>query len=222
MIHQYAFSKFDDSFYSNDPEINKYMKIVFMENYGVSLAELIIPATDVSEQISLAGKEASGTSNMKFMMNGALTLGTLDGANVEINERVGDENSFIFGLKVKDVEKINHDGSYDPWKIYNSDKKIRRVLDSLFNGPWCEGISDRFRGIFNEVMNRNDEYMILKDFDSYLDASSKIETYYLDRDAWCKSVVINIAESGYFSSDRTIEEYNRDIWHLRKVDFNNK
>ena len=207
---------------NNDPEISKYMKIVFMENYGVSLAELIIPATDVSEQISLAGKEASGTSNMKFMMNGALTLGTLDGANVEINERVGDENSFIFGLKVKDVEKINHNGSYDPWNIYNSDKKIRRVLDSLFNGPWCEGVSDRFRGIFNEVMNRNDEYMILKDFDSYLDASSKIETYYLDRDAWCKSVVINIAESGYFSSDRTIEEYNRDIWHLRKVDFNNK
>lgn len=204
---------------NNDPEVNKYMKVVFIENYGVSLAELIIPASDISEQISLAGKEASGTSNMKFMMNGALTLGTLDGANVEINELVGDENSFIFGLKVEEVEKIKHDGSYNPWDEYNSNQKVRRVLDSLFNGPWCEGQENRFRSIFDEVMNHNDEYLILKDFNSYLKACKDIETYYTKRDEWCKSSIINIAKSGYFSSDRTIAQYNDEIWHLKPINF---
>ena len=206
---------------NNDPEVNKYIKIVFMENYGVSLAEKIIPATDISEQISTAGKEASGTSNMKFMMNGALTLGTLDGANVEISDRVGDKNAFIFGLKVQDIEKINKQGSYNPWDEYNNNKYIRRVLDSLFNGPWCYGEENKFRAIFDEVMNHNDEYFILKDFDSYLKESKKIEEYYLKEEEWAKSCLINIAMSGYFSSDRTIEEYNRDIWHLRKIPSNN-
>lgn len=210
------------SIVNNDSEVNEFMKIVFIENYGVSLAELIIPATDVSEQISLAGKEASGTSNMKFMMNGALTLGTLDGANVEINEKVGDEHSFIFGLKVKDVENLKNNGKYSPWDVYNKNSNIRRVLDSLFNGPWCEGKQDRFRSIFDEVMNKNDEYFILQDFDSYLIASKAIEEYYKNRDAWCKSCVVNIAESGYFSSDRTIEQYNNDIWHLKKINFDKK
>ncbi len=204
---------------NNDPEVSKYMKVVFMENYGVSLAELIIPASDVSEQISTAGKEASGTSNMKFMMNGALTLGTLDGANVEINERVGDENSFIFGLKVKDIEDIKASGSYNPWDLYNSNQQVRRVLDSLFNGPWCEGQNDRFRSIFDEIMNHNDEYFILLDFDSYLKESTKIEKFYEDKEAWFKSTLINIARSGHFSSDRTIEEYNKDVWHLEKIDY---
>ncbi len=202
---------------NNDPDVNKYMKIVFMENYGVSLAELIIPATDISEQISTAGKEASGTSNMKFMMNGALTLGTLDGANVEIHDRVGDENSFIFGLKVKDIEDIKKSGQYNPWDLYNQSKEIRRILDSLFSGPWCEGVQDRFRGIFDEIMNHNDEYFILLDFASYIDECAKIEKYYEKRDAWTKSCLINIARSGYFSSDRTIEQYNNDIWHLKKI-----
>ncbi len=202
---------------NNDPEVSKFMKIVFIENYGVSLAELIIPASDVSEQISTAGKEASGTSNMKFMMNGALTLGTLDGANVEINERVGDENSFIFGLKVKDIEDIRKSGSYNPWDVYNQNEAVRRVLDSLFNGPWCEGIHDRFRGIFDEIMNHNDEYFILLDFNAYLDESAKVEKFYLDQKAWARSCLINIAMSGYFSSDRTIEQYNKDIWHLNKI-----
>ena len=204
---------------NNDPEVSKYMKVVFMINYGVSLAELIIPATDISEQISTAGKEASGTSNMKFMMNGALTLGTLDGANVEINERVGDDNSFIFGLKVNDIESIKKSGMYNPWDLYNSDQNIRRILDSLFSGPWCEGIHDRFRGIFDEIMNHNDEYFILMDFAAYVDESKKIADYYKNRQAWTKSCLINIAKSGYFSSDRTIEQYNKDIWHLKKIEF---
>ena len=204
---------------NNDPEVNKYMKVIFVENYGVSLAELIIPATDISEQISLAGKEASGTSNMKFMMNGALTLGTLDGANVEINELVGDKNSFIFGNHVEDVERIKLNG-YSPWDEYNSNQKVRRILDSLFNGPWCEGKNDRFRSIFDEIMNRNDEYLILKDFDSYLEENKKIEEYYLSKDKWYASSVVNIAKSGYFSSDRTIEQYNEDIWHLEPIKFN--
>lgn len=204
---------------NEDSEVSKYMKVVFIENYGVSLAELIIPATDVSEQISTAGKEASGTSNMKFMMNGALTLGTLDGANVEINERVGDENSFIFGLKVKDIEEIIKNGSYSPWNVYNENENVRRILDSLFNGPWCEGIHDRFRGIFDEIMNHNDQYYILLDFAAYLEASKKVEDYYLDKFNWARSCLINIAKSGYFSSDRTIEQYNTDIWHLKKIEF---
>lgn len=201
---------------NNDPEVNKYMKVVFMENYGVSIAEKIIPATDVSEQISTAGKEASGTSNMKFMMNGALTLGTLDGANVEISERVGNDNCFIFGLKVNDIDELRNKGLYNPWDEYNSNPHVRRILDSLFNGPWCNE-PNKFRAIFEEVMNHNDEYFILKDFESYLAESKKVEEYYLNKKAWARSCLINIAMSGYFSSDRTIEEYNRDIWHLSKI-----
>ncbi len=201
---------------NNDPDVNKYIKVVFMENYGVSLAEKIIPATDVSEQISTAGKEASGTSNMKFMMNGALTLGTLDGANVEISERVGMDNCFIFGLKENEIQKLRDSGLYNPWDEYNHNLHIRRVLDSLFNGPWCSE-PNKFRSIFDEIMNHNDEYFILKDFESYLLESKKIEEYYQNKEAWAKSCLINIAMSGYFSSDRTIEEYNNDIWHLKKI-----
>ena len=201
---------------NNDKEVSKYMKVVFMENYGVSLAEKIIPATDISEQISTAGKEASGTSNMKFMMNGALTLGTLDGANVEISDRVGKDNCFIFGLKVNEIEKLKKSGTYNPWNEYNTNRHIRRLLDSLFNGPWCHE-DNEFRSIFDEIMNHNDEYFILKDFESYLKESKKIEEYYLDKEAWARSCLVNIAMSGYFSSDRTIEEYNRDIWHLNKI-----
>ena len=203
---------------NNDPEVNKYIKVVFMTNYGVSIAEKIIPAADISEQISTAGKEASGTSNMKFMMNGALTLGTLDGANVEILDKVGKDNAFIFGLKVKDIEKITADGTYNAWDEYNNNNKLRWVLDSLFNGPWCEDIPDRFKGIFNELMNHNDEYLIFKDLPAYIDECKKIEKYYEDPKAWQRSCLVNIAESGYFSSDRTIEGYNKDIWHLTKID----
>ena len=148
---------------NNDTDISKYLKVVFIENYGVSLAELIIPAADISEQISTAGKEASGTSNMKFMMNGAVTLGTLDGANIEIVDLAGAENEVIFGLKNEEVEELNRTGSYSPWDMYNSDYRIKQIMDSLFEGEWTSYRPDKFRMIFDEIMNNNDQYFILKD-----------------------------------------------------------
>lgn len=202
---------------NNDEETNKYLKVVFVENYGVTLAEMIIPAADVSEQISTAGKEASGTSNMKFMMNGALTLGTMDGANIDIVEQAGMDNAVIFGLRVEEVEKYQNEGTYNPWDIYNSDHRIKNVMDSLFNGPWVTFKPDRFRMIFDEIMNHNDTYFILKDFASYIEAQERIEKMYRDQDAWVKKCLINIANSGYFSSDRTIEQYAKEIWHLDRI-----
>ena len=200
---------------NHDKEISKFIKVVFIENYGVSSAEIIIPAADISEQISTAGKEASGTGNMKFMMNGALTLGTLDGANVEINERVGDEHSFIFGLKEHEVAKLKTHG-YTPWDAYTNNPDIKRIVDSLTDGTWSDGDHDRFRAIFDEVMHRGDEYLILEDLPAYLKRTDEIVTYYRDRKAWAKSCLINIAKSGYFSSDRTIQQYIDDVWHLEK------
>lgn len=203
---------------NNDPEISPYMKVVFMENYGVSLAELIIPAADISEQISTAGKEASGTSNMKFMMNGAITLGTLDGANVEIAERVGDDNCVIFGLKDYEVNQLRWTGTYNPWDMYNSDPMIKRVMDSLLTGEWAEDDKDKYRMIFDEIMYRSDEYFILKDVEAYSEAFNRIVTMYSDRMGWAKKCLINIAKSGYFSSDRTIEQYAKEIWHIEKIE----
>jgi starch phosphorylase len=203
---------------NNDPVANKFMKIVFVENYGVSLAERIIPAADISEQISTAGKEASGTSNMKLMMNGAITLGTLDGANIEIADRAGKENEVIFGLTADEVQAKVDDGNYNPWDIYNNDSKIKNILDSLLTGPWA--IDDRFRLIFDEIMNRGDQYFILADFESYNKACEEAEKMYLDKPRWAHACIDNIAMSGYFSSDRSIEEYNRDIWHLSKMKVN--
>lgn len=202
---------------NHDPEINPYMKVIFMENYGVSLAERIIPAADISEQISTAGKEASGTSNMKFMMNGAVTLGTLDGANVEIAERVGDENCVIFGLKDYEVDELRWTGSYHPWDIYNNHPRIKRIMDSLLSGEWSNGNTDKYRMIFDEVMYRNDEYFILKDLTAYSEAFDRICKMYEDRKGWAEKCLINIAMSGYFSSDRTIEQYANEIWKLKKV-----
>lgn len=202
---------------NNDEEISPFLKVVFIENYGVSSAEVIIPAADVSEQISTAGKEASGTSNMKFMMNGAVTLGTMDGANIEIAELAGEENEVIFGLRNEEVEKLNAEGTYNPWDIYNSDSRIKAVLDSLFTGPWTEYRQDRFRMIFDEIMNNRDTYFILKDFDSYIKAQEEVERLYQDRLGWAKKCLMNIANSGYFSSDRTIKQYAEEIWHLKKV-----
>ncbi|MBQ7994711.1 MAG: glycogen/starch/alpha-glucan phosphorylase [Bacilli bacterium] len=202
---------------NNDPDFSKYVKIVFVENYGVSLAERIIPAADISEQISTAGKEASGTSNMKLMMNGALTLGTLDGANIEIAELAGKENEIIFGMSAEEVQKKSEEGLYSPWDIYNSDPRVKAVIDSLFSGPWALKTRDGFKMIFDEVMNRGDQFYILADFSSYCDACSRAEAFYLDKKAWGNSVIKNIAQSGFFSSDRTIEEYNRDIWHLERL-----
>ncbi|MCI1245603.1 MAG: glycogen/starch/alpha-glucan phosphorylase [Bacilli bacterium] len=202
---------------NGDDEANGFMKIAFVENYGVTLAEHIIPASDISEQISTAGKEASGTSNMKLMMNGAITLGTLDGANIEIADRAGRENEIIFGLTAPEVQKLVDAGTYNPWDIYNGDARVKNVMDSLFTGPWALKNGDRFRMIFDEVMNHGDQYFILKDFDAYCKACDESEAFYLDKARWAKACIVNIAMSGHFSSDRTIEEYNRDIWHLTKL-----
>jgi starch phosphorylase len=202
----------------NDKDANKFMKIIFVENYGVTLAEKIIPAADVSEQISTAGKEASGTSNMKLMMNGAITLGTLDGANIEIADRAGRENEVIFGLTAEEVQKINDEHSYNPWDIYENSEEVRAVMDSLFNGPWALRAHDRFRLIFDEIMNHGDQYFILADFDAYDKACQKVDEFYKDKERWAKAAIDNIAMSGAFSSDRTIEEYNRDIWHLSPLE----
>ena len=202
---------------NNDEETNKYLKVVFIENYGVTLAELIIPATDVSEQISTAGKEASGTSNMKLMMNGAITLGTMDGANIEIVQRGGKENNVIFGLTAEEVEQHYMKNDYNPWDIYNNDHRIKAVLDSLFNGPWSGFRHDKFTIIFDEIMNKHDEYFILADFDAYVKAQEKIQELYQDKKHWNKMCLMNIANSGFFTSDRTIKSYAEEIWHLEKV-----
>ncbi len=202
---------------NNDEETNKYLKVVFIENYGVTLAELIIPATDVSEQISTSGKEASGTSNMKLMMNGAITLGTMDGANIEIVQRGGKENNVIFGLTAEEVEAHYMKNDYNPWDIYNNDHRIKAVLDSLFNGPWSGFRHDKFTIIFDEIMNKHDEYFILADFDSYVKAQEKIQELYQDRKHWNKMCLMNIANSSFFTSDRTIKSYAEEIWHLEKV-----
>ena len=202
---------------NNDPEISKYMKVVFIPNYNVSIAEILLNAADVSEQISTAGKEASGTGNMKFMMNGAVTLGTLDGANVEIVERVGYENAFIFGLKVEDVETMKRAHSYNVWDYYNHVPYLKAVVDSLVDGTWSSN-RDEFRIIYDEVMFKNDEYLLLADFESYKDIQSRIRTHYVDRSLWAKMCLINIAKSGFFSSDRTIEQYATEIWNLNKIE----
>ena len=202
---------------NNDEEISKYLKVVFIENYGVTLAELIIPAADVSEQISTAGKEASGTSNMKLMMNGAITFGTMDGANIEIVERGGKENNVIFGLTAEEVEAHNNNHDYNPWDVYNNDFRVKNVLDSLFTGPWAGYKRDRFNMIFDEIMNKRDEYYILADFDAYVKAQEKVAELYQDRKLWNKMCLVNIANSSFFTSDRTIKSYAEEIWKLEEV-----
>ena len=207
---------------NNDASINGKLKIVFIENYRVSNAELIFAAADVSEQISTASKEASGTGNMKFMLNGALTLGTMDGANVEIVEEVGDENAFIFGLSSDEVINYENNGGYNPMDIFNNDQDIRQVLMQLINGFYSPNDPELFRDLYNSLLNtessdRADTYFILKDFRSYADAQKKVEEAYRDTAGWAKSAILNTACSGKFTSDRTIQEYVDDIWHLDKV-----
>ena len=201
---------------NSDPDVNKFMKVVFIPNYCVSIAEKLLNAADVSEQISTAGKEASGTSNMKLMMNGAITLGTLDGANVEIAERVGDDNIVIFGNTVESLRQLYISG-YNAMAIYQNDPDIRYIMDSLIDGTWAPN-TEEFKVIYDEILYRNDEYFHLADFKAYKEAQEKINEMYKDQESWNRKCLINIARSGYFSSDRTIEEYNRDIWHLTKVE----
>jgi starch phosphorylase len=202
---------------NQDLQVSPYVKVVFIENYGVTLAERIIPAADVSEQISTAGKEASGTGNMKFMMNGALTLGTLDGANVEISDLVGMDHCIIFGMRVNEVDAFNKSGLYSPWDMYHNDERIKNIMDSLIDGSWSDGNHDTFRQIFDEIMQHRDEYFVLKDFAPYVQAQEDMAKLYEDRTQWVKSAIINMAHSGFFSTDRTIEQYNADIWHLEKL-----
>lgn len=201
---------------NNDPDVNKYLQVVFIENYDVSTAEILIPASEISEQISLAGKEASGTGNMKFMMNGAITLGTLDGANVEIDELAGRDNIYIFGLEAKEAMQIKDSGSYSSYEIYHSNPELRKIIDSLCDGTWHQK-EDEFRLIVDELLYKNDEYLLLIDFETYKKAHERINIDYQNRYEWAKKALYNIASSYYFSSDRTIQEYVTDIWHLSKV-----
>ena len=203
---------------NNDPLVSRYMKVVFIPNYSVSIAEILINAADVSEQISMAGKEASGTSNMKFMMNGALTLGTLDGANVEIVEQVGYENAKIFGLRVEELEEIKRHNSYDVWSIYNSNPNLARVIDSLHDCTWSNNPNE-FQLIFNDLMLHRDEFFVLADFDAYAQAHREVSAWYQNRPAWARAMLVNIAKSGYFSSDRTIRQYANEIWGLDEIQF---
>ena len=207
---------------NNDKTIKGKIKVVFIENYRVSNAEMIFAAADVSEQISTASKEASGTGNMKFMLNGALTLGTMDGANVEIVEEVGEENAFIFGLSSDEVIEYEKNGGYNPRDIYNKDQDIRMVLTQLINGFYSPNDPNLFRELYNSLLDSNggekaDQYFILKDFRSYEEAQKRVGEFYKDQEAWAKAAMLNTAKAGKFTSDRTIEEYVDDIWHLDKV-----
>ncbi|MDR1066889.1 MAG: glycogen/starch/alpha-glucan phosphorylase [Clostridiales bacterium] len=207
---------------NNDKTIDGRIKVVFMENYRVSLAEKLIPAADVSEQISTAGKEASGTGNMKFMLNGALTIGTLDGANVEILEEVGCENIFIFGLTADEAQKLRAERSYAPWDVYNLDHRIQRVMTSLIDGSLSPTQPDLFRELYDALLNGYggapaDEYFVLKDFASYAAAHLRVNDAFLEKDRWNKSAIMNVAKSGEFSSDRTIGQYAEDIWKLDRT-----
>ena len=207
---------------NNEDTIKGKIKVVFIENYRVSNAELIFSAADVSEQISTASKEASGTGNMKFMLNGALTLGTMDGANVEIVEEVGQENAFIFGLSANEVIRYETEGGYNPKDIYNSNEEIKLVMNQLLDGTYSPDNPELFRDIYlslleNRGMDRADTYFILKDFEAYTKAQKKVEELYTNKGDWTRAAILNTAKCGKFSSDRTIEEYVRDIWHLKKI-----
>ncbi len=211
---------------NNDSDINGKIKVVFLENYRVSLAEKIFPAADVSEQISTASKEASGTGNMKFMLNGAITIGTMDGANVEIVEEAGAENAFIFGLKADEVVRLEAYGKYNPLEEYNVVEGLTKVIDQLTDGTY----DDNHTGIFKEIQSsllygadggRPDVYFLLRDFSSYRNAQSELQKAYKDKRKWAQKMLKNIANAGKFSSDRTIMEYAKEIWNIHPVKVEN-
>lgn len=201
---------------NNDPDTNELLKVVFVEDYNVTYAETIMPAADLSEQISTASKEASGTGNMKFMMNGAITIGTLDGANVEIADFVGEENIIIFGLNAKEVTDLYKKGNYQPYEMYQKDPRIKKVLDQLTNGFFEKVPPYEFEDIRRNLLER-DVYLVLKDFDAYVAAQAKANKLYQNRPQWLKMSIMNTAKSGFFSTDRTMAEYNKDIWHVEKI-----
>ena len=201
---------------NNDPKVNDRLKVIFLENYRVSLAEKIFPAADVSEQISTASKEASGTGNMKFMINGALTVGTLDGANIEIKELVGDSNIFTFGLSAEEVLHYYQHGGYQSVDYYHHDVRIRQAVDQLVNG-FFPGVYNEFEPIFDSLLEENDQYFVLKDFASYADIQRSVGEAFIDPLRWQRMSLTNIAHAGYFSSDRTIQEYADGIWGIKSI-----
>ena len=208
-----------------DPEVSPYLRVVMVENYNVTKASKIIPACDISEQISLASKEASGTGNMKFMLNGALTIGTMDGANVEMFDEVGADNMFIFGMSSDEVISHENRHDYNPIDVYNNDAELRKVVNQLVDGTYSPNDHELFRELYNSLLNPQqgqvaDRYFILADFRSYANAQQKINDYYKNKSAWRKSALLNIAHVGKFSSDRTIQEYVDDIWHLDRITVN--
>ncbi|HDR7999051.1 TPA: glycogen phosphorylase, partial [Bacillus cereus] len=198
---------------NNDPYVSQYMKVIFLENYRVSLAEDIFPAADVSEQISTASKEASGTGNMKFMMNGAITLGTLDGANVEIKDRVGDDNCFIFGLTAEEVLHYYQNGGYRASDYYHHNGHIKKVVDQLTNGFFAQSGAE-FEAIYDSLVIQNDEYFVLRDFGPYAERQEAVGRAYENRTKWLEMSILNIAQSGHFASDRTILQYSNEIWGI--------
>jgi starch phosphorylase len=202
---------------NKDPRVRDQLKVVFVPDYRVTLAEKIMPGADLSEQISTAGKEASGTGNMKMALNGALTIGTLDGANIEIKDSVGDDNIYIFGLTAAEAEAVHRTGSYDPWARYHGDDAIRRVMDSLAGGLFCPDDPGHFRPIFHRVLAEGDVYLHLADFHSYLSTQDRAAAEYNDRALWARKAIVNVARVGRFSSDRTVREYARDIWGIEPV-----
>ncbi|QTF06792.1 glycogen phosphorylase [Brenneria izadpanahii] len=201
---------------NNDPAVNDRLKVVFIPNYGVSLAQLIIPAADLSEQISLAGTEASGTSNMKFALNGALTIGTLDGANVEMLEYIGEENMFIFGNTADQVEALRKNG-YNPREYYDKDDELHRVLTQIATGVFSPDDSRRYSDLFDSLVNFGDYYQLLADYRSYVDTQDRVDDLYRNEDEWTRCAAYNIASMGYFSSDRTIAEYAQEIWNIKPI-----
>ena len=200
---------------NKDPDVRGRLKVAFLANFNVSLGEKIYPAADLSEQISTAGKEASGTGNMKFSMNGALTIGTLDGANIEIREEVGAENFFLFGLTAQEVNEMKNHG-YNPWDYYNNNDELREVIDHISQGYFSYGNQELFKPIVDSLLH-HDEYMLLADYQAYIDSQEEVSKAYLDRDNWTRMSIINAARMGKFSSDRTILEYVKEIWQAKPV-----
>jgi starch phosphorylase len=196
---------------NTDPRLEGRLKVVFPPNYNVTLAERVIPAADLSEQISLAGKEASGTGNMKFALNGALTIGTDDGANVEIRELVGDDNFFLFGMSEPDVSDLSA-GGYRPQEFYQADEGLRRAIDLIASGAFSRGDRSVFEPVVSNLLYE-DRFMVLADYASYIDAQSRVDAAYADQDAWTRSAILNVARTGFFSSDRSIRDYIDRIWH---------
>ena len=197
-----------------DPICKDKVQVVFLENYRVSLAEMLMPASEVSQQISTAGKEASGTGNMKFMMNGAVTIGTMDGANVEIYDQVGAENIYIFGMRADTVAALESAGGYNPMTVFENNAEIRRALTQMIDGTLMTENPAALQALYHDMLF-DDRYFVLKDFGSYSMAQRRVNDDYQDRDKWLRMAVINTAKSGIFSSDRTIREYNEKIWHLK-------